>query len=98
MAVTIQLRRGISTQWAISNPVLAQGEMAVETDTQNFKIGDGVTAWNSLSYSNVNQLGDLNNVIAVSPDDGSTLVYDVSINKWVATTVLEKQSIDGGHF
>lgn len=98
MAVTIQLRRGLSTQWTISNPVLAQGEMAVETDTQGFKIGDGINPWNNLPYSNVNQLEDLNNIIAISPDDGAVLVYDISINKWVATTNLEKQAIDGGHF
>jgi hypothetical protein len=39
----LQLRRGLSSEWTSSNPVLAQGEMAVELDTHQFKIGDGVT-------------------------------------------------------
>jgi len=50
MAIQIQLRRGTAAQWTAANPVLAQGEMGVETDTQQFKIGNGTTAWSSLSY------------------------------------------------
>jgi hypothetical protein len=34
--------------WAASNPVLAAGQMALETDTGVVKIGDGVTAYASL--------------------------------------------------
>lgn len=98
MAVQIQLRRGIASLWTATNPVLAQGEMAIETDTKNFKVGDGITVWNSLPYSNVNTIGDLNDVLAVSPNDGDLLVYDVLLNKWVAQKDLDKQSIDGGHY
>ena len=50
MAQQIQLRRGTSAFWSIINPILAEGEMGVATDTGNYKIGDGVTAWNSLAY------------------------------------------------
>jgi hypothetical protein len=50
MATRIQFRRGLATNWTSTNPTLAQGEMGVELDTDLFKIGDGVTAWNSLSY------------------------------------------------
>jgi len=50
MAIQIQLRRDTATQWTALNPTLAQGELAVETDTRKFKIGDGVTAWSSLTY------------------------------------------------
>lgn len=49
MAQTIQLRRGTAAQWAAANPTLAAGEMGLVTDLQAFKIGDGVTPWNSLS-------------------------------------------------
>lgn len=51
MAVVIQLRRGLSAQWTSVNPVLAEGEVAVETDTGKFKIGNGSTAWTSLPYA-----------------------------------------------
>jgi len=50
MAVQIQLRRGPAAEWTSANPVLAQGEIAVELDTSLFKIGDGVTAWRDLPY------------------------------------------------
>ena len=46
----IQLRRGTAAQWTSVNPVLASGEMGIETDTNKFKFGDGVTAWNNLDY------------------------------------------------
>jgi len=46
----LQFRRGTAAQWTAANPVLAAGEMGLETDTTKFKVGDGTTAWNSLSY------------------------------------------------
>ena len=50
MANRIQLRRGGAQEWANANPILAQGELGIELDTGRFKIGDGVTAWNTLRY------------------------------------------------
>lgn len=50
MAILIQLRRGTQSQWESSNPVLANGEIVVETDTRQIKIGDGTTNYNSLPY------------------------------------------------
>lgn len=48
----IQIRRGTALQWSTTNPILASGEFGYETDTTYFKIGDGTTAWNSLSVLN----------------------------------------------
>ena len=53
----IQLRRDTSTNWTSTNPVLASGEPAFETDTGKFKIGDGVTAYNSLPYKGEGSAG-----------------------------------------
>lgn len=50
MADVIQIRRDTAANWASVNPVLAQGEMGFETDTEKMKLGDGVTNWNSLNY------------------------------------------------
>ena len=61
MAVKIQMRRDTAAAWTAANPVLAAGEMGLETDTTYYKIGNGSTAWNSLAY------GAYNGVIA----DGS---------------------------
>lgn len=98
MAIRIQLRRGSSSQWASVNPVLAEGELAVETDTRRYKVGDGFTAWNSLGYTSETRLSDLHDIAAPNPADGDLLVYDNNINKWVSQKDLDKQRIDGGHY
>jgi hypothetical protein len=46
----MQQRRGTAEQWDLSNPVLAAGEVGFETDTNKFKIGDGVNLWEDISY------------------------------------------------
>ena len=51
MATQIQLRRGIASAWTTTNPVLAVGEMGLETDTGKFKVGNGSSTWTSLVYS-----------------------------------------------
>ena len=57
MPQQIQLRRGTAAQWTSANPTLAAGETGVETDTKKFKVGDGSTAWNSLTYASVSYRG-----------------------------------------
>lgn len=44
----IAIRRGTAAQWAAADPVLAQGEPGIETDTGVLKVGDGITTWSSL--------------------------------------------------
>ncbi len=51
MAVKVQFRRGTATEWTTANPVLSQGEAGYEHDTGKFKVGNGVSPWNSLQYS-----------------------------------------------
>lgn len=54
----IKLRNDSVANWTTNNPVLQQGEVGISFDPNptantyevNFKIGDGTTAWNSLSY------------------------------------------------
>jgi hypothetical protein len=50
MAYEFRLRRGTASEWSDANPVLSFGEPGFVTDENNIKIGDGVTAWNSLPY------------------------------------------------
>jgi hypothetical protein len=50
MATRMQQRRGTAEQWTAANPVLAEGEIGFEIDTDQFKIGDGDTQWDDLSY------------------------------------------------
>lgn len=48
--IQFQFRRGTASEWSSANPVLAAGEMGIETDTRKVKIGDGTTNWANLSY------------------------------------------------
>ena len=53
MAVRIQFRNDTAANWTAANPILAVGELGLETDTGQFKIGNGATAWTSLAYGGV---------------------------------------------
>lgn len=58
MATRMQQRRGTAQQWTDADPILAAGEIGFETDTNQFKIGDGVNHWDDLSYfKNLEDLG-----------------------------------------
>ncbi len=50
MAVTIQFRRDTGAAWTSEDPVLALGELGLETDTLRYKIGDGASSWTELAY------------------------------------------------
>ncbi len=54
----MQQRRGTAAQWTDADPILASGEIGFESDTNQFKIGDGVNHWSDLSYfKNLQDLG-----------------------------------------
>lgn len=50
--VTLQIRHDEVADWITRNPVLAQGEYGLETNTFLIKVGDGVTDWLHLPYLN----------------------------------------------
>lgn len=66
--VRIQVRRGTEAQWALVNPILAAGEVGLESDTNYFKFGTGSTAWNALPYAN-EPLSDLENRVGAYLED-----------------------------
>ena len=50
---TIQLERDTAANWTTNNDVLLDGQIGLESNAgiyTKLKVGDGVTAWNSLSY------------------------------------------------
>lgn len=48
MATQMLQRRGTAAELAAENRILGPGEIAVEENSERFKIGDGVTPWNDL--------------------------------------------------
>jgi len=75
----ILLRRDTAALWTSGNPTLASGEIGYESNTGKFKIGNGSTAWTSLSYNtnlpdaSINDLGD---VTITSASDGDFLRWN----------------------
>lgn len=76
MAIKIQIRRDTAANWTANNPVLAQGEPALETDTGFIKWGNGVTAWNSLGYAT--------GVPSLTGNAGKYLTTDGSTTSWAS--------------
>ena len=88
MAVIIQIRNDISTNWSLVNPILAKGEMGIETDSNKFKIGDGVTSWNNLQYfksGNVDSVNGKTGVVTITLDELATEPQMSSINSGITS-------------
>ena len=64
MATQIQLRRGTSAEWAVANPVLAQGEVGIDLTLGEMRLGDGVTAWAGLTSIGAVDPADVDAAIA----------------------------------
>lgn len=56
--VIMRQRRDTAANWRKENPVLAAGQIGVESDTTFVKIGDGVTEWRLLPYTSVPMIPD----------------------------------------
>jgi hypothetical protein len=93
MSVQIQLRRDTAFNWASVNPILAQGEIGLEYDTSQIKIGDGLTPWNTLIYFTGS---DLSSQILLKFNNLSDLdsIPDARNNLGLGTAALE----DVGYF
>ena len=83
--VRIQVRRGTASEWTAANPILAAGEMGVETNTNKFKFGNGSDVWSSLSYAaaDVAGIGEISQDAintALSMGSGLTKTYDDGAN------------------
>ena len=80
---TIKLRRGTASEWTTNNPILAAGEMGIETDTRKFKFGDGTTPWNTLAYASAEGGGGTGDVTAAGDN------YFTGNNTFTGTTKFD---------
>jgi hypothetical protein len=84
MATRMQQRRGTASQWISSNagdgPILNAGEIGWESDTNKFKIGDGVSYWANLDY-----FSDINST--VNPAFGSSITFEGATANAFETTL-----------
>jgi hypothetical protein len=73
--VQLQHRRDISSNWSLNNPILAPGELGIETDTQKIKIGDGTNTWTGITYGGfVGPTGSASNFTSITGDTYISIV------------------------
>ena len=78
----IQLRRDTAANWSTNNPTLSAGEPCFETDTGRLKIGDGITAYNSLPYQGGTSDTAVTTDTAQTISGKKTFDNDIVINQW----------------
>jgi hypothetical protein len=82
---TMQQKRGTSSRWTSTNPLLLAGEIGIETDTNRMKVGDGVTNWNSLDYITIKDElltagnNDLESLLYI---ENATIIDTVVASEW----------------
>lgn len=99
VANRIQFRHGTSAQATSANEILLLGEIGLETDTKRYKIGDGSTAWNDLSYAELSTTFDVATFEGVSaepsmPDAGELFVYSRAVGGRMMLKAKEPSGID----
>jgi hypothetical protein len=76
----MQQRRDTAANWTGANPVLASGELGLETDTGKFKIGNGTSVWSSLPYVGV--------VSSVNGETGNVVLDATSVSAVASVNAL----------
>jgi len=69
--VSIGWKKGSATDWSSANPVLADGVVGFDYTNNEIRIGDGITAWNSLTVFDP----DTSNLCGGSGGGGSEVAY-----------------------
>ena len=57
--IKIKIRRGSTSDWALNNPVLELGEIAVDMDKHGIKVGNGTSRWSELPFCTPEIINDL---------------------------------------
>lgn len=89
----ILFRRDTAANWTSANPTLAAGEIGLESDTGKIKLGNGSTAWSSLTYfygslegSNYVQSLVAGTGLTITGNSGSGSTPTISLPQSVATS------------
>ncbi|MEY4331313.1 MAG: Rhodococcus phage ReqiPoco6 [Bacteroidota bacterium] len=98
--IAIKIRRGTNAQWLAANPILAAGELGLNTDNNRLKVGNGSLGWNSLSYINISP-GDVNEAtqdyigafLQNGTHDGINVTYNDTLNT-IAISVDRDKVVD----
>lgn len=97
MAIQIQFRRDTSVNWTNVNPILAEGELGLETDTKLYKIGDGINNWTALNYTPLT--GSFSSMLLettttpASPSDG-LIIYSENIAGEIQPKIINSNGVN----
>jgi len=99
----IQFRRGTAAQWSAANPViLSSGEPGFITDTNTLKIGDGTTAFASLSAitggGGGSEVNDLSSVVTWANVPDANITESSVVQHSGALQITESQITDFGTY
>lgn len=95
MAIQIQLRHDTAANWTSVNPILAIGEMGVETDTSQFKIGDGVSAWSVLAYGGLVGPAQTDSIQDFGSGDDGNVTISAGITTLTVDTYYNNLTLSG---
>ena len=99
MATLIQFRRDTNANWVATDPVLAQGELALNLTDSTLKIGDGTTIWSSLPAASGGARGgggddvfyensiDVTTDFTITTDKNAMSAGPISIDDGVTVTI-----------
>jgi len=87
----MQQRRGTAAEWTAANPILQAGEIGYETDTEQFKIGNGTDTWSAIEYWE-GALPDQ------TSNSGKFLTTDGTDAAWADVDTFPSQSGNSGYF
>ena len=92
MAITLtalqKQRRDTASNFTSNNPTLLSGELAQESDTAKWKVGDGSTVWTSLAYipgSQISTYPIVNTDIAATAEIAVSKLADGSARQLLQT-------------
>lgn len=98
MSVQIQFRRDTQANWESENPILAEGELGLITDTSQYKIGNGVDAWLDLPLvviTPTNNVIDLEYITDPSaPSAGHLKIYARDYGNRIVPKVIGPSGVD----
>ena len=85
----LSLRGDTLARWTSFNPVLADRELVLETDTGQFKVGDGVTPYLSLPYGGI---------VGPTGPQGTSIDVRGSVADYAALLLITGQEVNDAYY